>query len=154
MEPTLQNSDRLVVWKVQRTWARITGSPYIPGRGDIVIFTERALEIYGQGHSKQLIKRVIGLPGDRVVVKDGKVTIFNDEHPEGFEPDTTLPYGKVGLQATQGDIDITVPKGQVFVCGDNRGNSLDSRAFGPVSANDIVGKLVVRVLPINKAERF
>lgn len=153
MEPTLQNNDRLVVWKLPRTWAKITGNPYIPARGDIVIFTENALAAYGQEQGKQLIKRVIGLPGERVVVKDGKVTVYNDERPEGFQPDLSLPYGKT-LQTTEGEIDIKVPEGQVFVCGDNRDNSLDSRTFGPISANDIVGKLMVRVLPINKAGSF
>src|SRR4051794_11970235 len=62
METTLQDNDRLIVWKLPRTWARITGNPYIPKRGDVVIFTED-LSGYGQENNKQLIKRVVGLPG-------------------------------------------------------------------------------------------
>ncbi len=73
METTLQNDDKLIIWKVPRTWARITGHDYIPDRGDIIVFTENGLGQFGQEDSKQLIKRVIGLPGDRVVVQRRQV---------------------------------------------------------------------------------
>ena len=153
METTLQNNDRLLVWKVPKTWSKITGHTYIPKRGDVVIFVERELDTFGQDPGKQLIKRVIGLPGERVVVKDGEVTVYNKEHPDGFQPDKTLPYGNV-IQSTSIDRDETVPKDHVFVLGDNRGNSLDSRTFGPVAAKDIVGKLVIRVWPLNSIKNF
>lgn len=156
METTLQDKNRLIVWKVPRTWARITRHAYIPHRGDIVIFTDEALSMYGEDPGKQLIKRVIALPGERVVVKDNTVTVYNKEHPQGFDPDTTLPYGQ-GLSTvteTPGEIDITVPAGQVFVMGDNRKNSLDSRLLGPVDANHIIGKLAIRVMPLSEAKRF
>src|SRR5476649_2879548 len=77
MQNTLQNADKLIIWKVPRTWARITGHPYIPQRGDIIVFTESGLSEFGQDNTKQLIKRVIGLPGDRVVVSNGVYTIYN-----------------------------------------------------------------------------
>jgi|ERR1017187_9731156 signal peptidase I len=155
MENTLQNNDRLIVWKVARTWGRVTGHPYTPNRGDIIIFNESGLAAYGQTNTKQLIKRVIGLPGDRVVVQDGKITIYNRNHPKGFDPDTTLPYGKAhSLPYTQGDINITLGKDQIFVCGDNRTDSLDSRIFGPVNVNNIIGKLVLRIYPFNSFMDF
>lgn len=153
MQTTLQNNDHLIVWKVPRTLARITHHAYIPKRGDVIIFNEPGLADFGQSSSKQLIKRVIGLPGDRIVIKDGVVTIYNKTNPKGFDPDKTLPYGKV-IGQTLGNIDITLGQNQIFVCGDNRANSLDSRVFGPVDVNNIVGKLVLRILPINTAERF
>lgn len=153
METTLQNNDRLVVWKLPRTWARITGHDYLPKRGDIIIFNEPNLAEFGQGTNKQLIKRVIALPGERVTVKDKVVTVYNKQHPNGFRPDATLPYGKV-IPDTDGDIDMTVPAGNIFVCGDNRPDSLDSRAFGPVPLDNVVGKLVMRILPFTSAERF
>lgn len=154
MEPTLQNSDRLIVWKVPRTWARITGHDYIPQRGDIIIFSQD-LSSVGQGSDKQLVKRVIGLPGDRVVVGGGKITIYNHTHPNGFDPDATLPYGKsTPIPFTAGNIDLTLGPHQLYVCGDNRTVSEDSRAFGPINADQIVGKLVLRIWPLNKAERF
>lgn len=154
MEPTLQNQDRLIVWKLPRTWARITHHQYVPKRGDIIIFTESGLSAYGQENTKQLIKRVIGEPGDRVVVANNTITIYNKAHPRGFQPDKTLPYGSDVTEPAQQNIDVTLGKDQLFVCGDNRTNSLDSRFFGPINTNQIIGKLVIRVLPLSKAERF
>lgn len=153
MQTTLNNNDRLIVWKVPKTWAKITGHNYVPNRGDVVIFVENDISSFGEEPSKQLIKRVIALPGERLVVKDNKVTVYNKEHPKGFQPDQTLPYGKV-ITETSGDVDLTVSKNHVFVMGDNRPNSLDSRAFGPVDTNDIVGKLVMRVWPAGDMKSF
>lgn len=153
METTLQNQDRLIVLKVPRTWAKLTGHPYVPHRGDVIIFNKVDSVDFIGGQKKQLVKRVIGLPGERVVVKGGNLTIFNAANPSGFSPDKTLPYGSV-IKSTSGDIDLTVPPGQIFVCGDNRGNSLDSRIFGPISVNDVVGKLSIRIFPFNKLKTF
>ncbi|MEO6761826.1 MAG: signal peptidase I [Candidatus Saccharimonadales bacterium] len=155
MQETLHNNDRLIVWKMARSWARITGHEYVPNRGDVIVFTETGLANYGDSsNTKQLIKRVIGLPGDRVVVKDNFITIYNKDHPKGFDPAKTLDYGKAITQKTSGNIDITLGKDQLFVCGDNRGDSLDSRIFGPIDAKDVIGKLVLRILPLSDAERF
>ena len=155
MENTLHNNDKLVIWKVPRTWADITRHDYIPDRGDIIVFNESGLSEFGQSNSKQLIKRVIGLPGDQVVVKGGKITIYNKQHPKGFDPDTTLPYGKNGaIPYTAGNLDVTLGPHQLFVCGDNRPDSLDSRSFGPINAKQIVGKLALRVFPISDAKAF
>lgn len=154
METTLQNQDRLIVLKVPRTWARITGHDYIPHRGDIVIFVQHNLQQFGDSSTdKQLIKRVIGLPGDRVVVQGGKITIYNDKHPDGFSPDAGSGWSGV-IDTTPGDVDVTVKNDQLFVCGDNRVNSLDSRSFGPIDASQVVGKLALRVFPLNNAEAF
>lgn len=153
MQTTLHNEDRLIVWKLSRTWARITRHQYVPQRGDVIVFTESGLAQYGQDNSKQLIKRVIGLPGDHVVVKNGVITIFNKVHPDGFMPDKTLPYGKV-IPYTAGNIDLTLGKNQLYVCGDNRPDSLDSRTFGPINTNQVVGKLVLRVFPLNDVKSF
>src|SRR5579885_2352081 len=122
METTLQNHDRLIVLKVPRTVAHITGHAYIPHRGDIIVFNKNDLYDFGGNQEKQLIKRVIGLPGDRVVVQDGILTIYNKDNPNGFQPDKIYPYGKV-IVTTPGSMDITIPPGQIFVCGDNRVNS-------------------------------
>jgi len=149
MQNTLHNDDRLIVWKLPRTWARITGHQYVPKRGDIIIFTESGLSNYGDTQdTKQLVKRVIGLPGDHVVVANGIITIFNKQHPKGFNPDKTLPYGKNNaIPSTDNDINITLGSHQLFVCGDNRGDSLDSRIFGPIQTNQVIGKLVTRIYP-------
>jgi signal peptidase I len=144
MQNTLQNNDRLIVWKVPRTWARITHQEYVPDRGDII-----------QTDVKQLVKRVIGLPGDRVVVNDGVITIYNKAHPDGFDPDKTAAYAQHHtFPYTGGTVDVTLASNQIFVCGDNRGNSLDSRTFGPVDLDNVVGKLVLRVYPFSSFEGF
>ncbi|HUC89308.1 MAG TPA: signal peptidase I [Patescibacteria group bacterium] len=153
MENTLHNNDRLIVWKLPKTWSKITHHVYIPNRGDIIVFTESNLNNFGQDPTKQLIKRVIALPGERVVVSNQVVTVYNAKYPKGFRPDTTLPYHRTSND-TYGELDLTVPKGQVFVLGDNRTNSLDSRSFGTVDAHDIVGKLAIRILPVGDMKRF
>lgn len=154
MVATLQDHDRLIVWKLPRTISRITKHEYIPARGEVVIFVKRGLYEYGGSNQKQLIKRVIGLPGDRVVVRDGHITVYNNEHPEGFNPDSGQDYSSNLPDTTPGNVDLTVGQGQIFVCGDNRVNSLDSRSFGTVPVSDIVGRLALRVFPINTYKSF
>lgn len=153
MQNTLHNNDRLIVWKVSRTWAKITGHSYIPARGDIVIFKESGLAAYGDANVKQLVKRVVGLPGDHLVVKNGKVTIYNQQNPDGFSPVGNFD-GPAGHSQTGGEINVTLKNDQIFVMGDNRPNSLDSRIFGPINANQIVGKLILRDFPINSIKLF
>lgn len=153
MRNTLENNDKLIIWKVQRTWARITRHAYIPQRGDIVVFDQKGLSQFGQDDSKQIIKRVIALPGERIVLADGKYTVYNSTHPDGFNPDQTLKLDKA-IVPTSGSLDLTLNKDQIFVSGDNRPDSLDSRSFGPIDANQIVGKLVLRAFPLSSAEVF
>lgn len=153
MESTLQNHDRLIVDKIPRTLARISGQTYIPKRADIIIFVKRGLFEFGSSQEKQLIKRVIGLPGDHIVVADGKITIYNKARPDGYNPDLDQRYAST-IKTTPGNVDVTVSKDEIFVCGDNRTNSLDSRYFGTVPVTDVVGKLSFRIFPINKVDSY
>lgn len=145
MEPTLQNGDYLIVSKFDVTWHKLTNSTdkLDLSRGDIVIFQPptTSSEIH-------YIKRVIGLPGETVQVKDGKVTIFNAEHPNGF----TLDESYVGGIALEGDLKTTVQPGEIFAIGDNRNRnaSLDSRIIGPIPINHIVGTASLRLLPTSQ----
>ena len=152
METTLQNGDRLIIDKVPRSLARVTGHAYIPHRGDIVIFNQSGLS-FGSNAEKQLIKRVVGLPGERVVVKNGSVSVYSKTRAGGYEPDKIGLY-HIDTSFTPGNVDITLRVDEIFVFGDNRTNSEDSRYFGPVKADKIIGKLSLRVLPLSKAQRF
>jgi signal peptidase I len=149
MEPTLYHQDRLIIYKLNKTIADITSKDYMPERGDIIVFHQP------NGSKDQLIKRVVGLPGDRIIVKNDRVTIYNAENPNGFNPDDER-YGDL-LKPTYGNVDVTVGNNEVFVMGDNRiaGASLDSRSsLGNVSTKYIVGELVLRYLPVGNFESF
>lgn len=150
MENTLQHNDRLIVNKLPRTIARVTGNAYIPKRGEIIIFNEPGNSF---GKPKQLIKRVIGLPGERIIVSGDKITVINSQNPEGFDPDAANLYS-IDDKQTNGKLDLTLQSDEIFVAGDNRDNSEDSRYFGPVKARDIIGKLAMRILPLNKIDNF
>lgn len=153
MVPTLQNGDRLIIEKVGRTAAGVQGKPYIPERGQIVVLDSNL--IAANGSHEQLVKRVIGLPGDTIIIKGGTVTVKNNENPDGFDVDKQL--GLV-LEPTYSSSpqEFSVPEDHVFVMGDNRtqNGSHDSRAFGPVEAKDLEGHLWARILPVNHAQTF
>ncbi len=97
---------------------------------------------------KFFIKRVIGLPGEKIQIKNNEITIFNAEHPNGFILDEKdyIPLGT----STKGDITTTLKENQYFVLGDNRSFSSDSRVWGPVPKNDIIGEVLLRAWPLDK----
>lgn len=150
MVPTLHQDDRLIVSKLGKTWSRINSKNYIPDRGEIIVFESP------RENNIRIIKRVIGLPGERVVIENGKYVVYNKENPQGFEPDKL--YDKEHrFKFTTGSADTKVPKGEVFVGGDNRtfGGSQDSRNdLGTIPAENIIGKLIIRVLPFTEAQTF
>ena len=152
MEPTMHTSDRLFVNKLPVTFAKLTGHNYLPKRDQIIVF-KNPIEYIMPGE-EFIVKRVIGLPGERVVVSDGSITVFNDEHPDGFNPDNNIQ----GPQSpTSGNVDITVPGDELFVSGDNRiGNhSLDSRSgLSTIPLSLIEGRVNLRVFPFNKLQVF
>lgn len=155
MERTLKDSDRLIVTKTAKTWSRITDVPYIPDRGEIIVFAKLGTIDPVAGSERQLIKRVIGLPGDRVIIQNGIVTVLNDDNPDGFDPDEVGGYSDdIASRGGATDIDISVPDDYVFVMGDNRSNSLDSRSFGIISSDEIVGRLAMRIFPLDEITRF
>jgi len=149
MVPTLHEENYLIVSKIGQTKAmlgRLFGnqsSTYIPSRGEIVVFH------FPKDTKKVFVKRVIGVPGDRVVIKDGKVTVYNKSNPNGFNPDVS--YEANGTITTI-DTDVTVDNGNIFVIGDNRlpGESYDSRDWGELSSNYIVGHAVMRLWPFDQ----
>lgn len=148
MSNTLHEGDRLIISKVSRSLSHLTGE-YVPSRGDIIVFKSPI------SPDIQLIKRVIALPGERVTVKNGEITVYNDENPNGFNPDDAYP--ELMPKEKTGDIETVVGEGEIFVSGDNRvtGASLDSRnELGNVPIENIVGELVLRVFPLDQASFF
>jgi signal peptidase I len=151
MEPTLQHANRLIIWKLPRTFARITGNEYVPARHDIVVFKKPGFE-----KKEQLIKRVIGLPGERVTITNGVLRVYNKQFPDGFDPDADTDYG-AHLLRMEDNVEAEVKPGEVFVLGDNRlpGGSLDSRSsLGNIPVDHIVGKLKLRLFPLNKIDTY
>ena len=153
MEPTLQNNNRVFILKLPKTVADIQHKQYIPARNEVIVFKKPSND------NTQLIKRVIGLPGDRVVIEDGVVTVFNIDHPEGFNPDAGTDYeGTLEPVDTGGKKVVEdVGQGELFVLGDNRGpgGSLDSHSgLGLVPVENIVGRLWVRYFPISEFQVF
>ncbi len=147
METTLQNGDRLIVQKLAKNWSKIRGKEYIPQRYEVIVFDKPSYIDKTSGSVDHLIKRVIALPGERVVVRDNIVTIYNKENPDGFKVDGGQDYAKDILN-TAGEVDITVGLDEIFVLGDNRGNSLDSRIFGAINVDLITGIASVRFVPV------
>ena len=160
MENTLHGDDRVIVNRLAVTWAHFLGQEYVPERGDIVVFANGSATgpVSCQAPSdvadQYIIKRVIAFPGEQVIVHDGVLTVYNDEHPDGFQPDEAWRDGDTGPKTyTSGDVDITVPAGELFVAGDNREgtNSTDSRSgLGTIPLCRLVGPVALRIYPFDK----
>lgn len=144
MAQTLVENDRVLVNKL----AYDVGDPK---RGDVIVFERPANQ---EGTIKDLIKRVVGLPGDHVSIRDGHVFIDGDQLEEPYT-DGQLTEAKVGcgLGDTTG-IDTTegmlVPDGHLFVMGDNRNDSQDGRCFGPIDEDLVVGRAFFIIWPPSK----
>jgi signal peptidase I len=139
METTLMPDEYVLVDKLSPRWA-----PY--SRGDIVVFDPP--ETWSSGGGVPFIKRIIGLPSDRVELRDGKVYV-NDValvepyiYVENGEPQTTDPIAG-------GASEWLVPEGELLVMGDHRQDSADSRSFGPIEIRHVIGRAWLRYWPID-----
>ena len=135
MEPNFSSGDYLLIDEVSYRFNQ-------PERGNVIVFH------YPGDESVYYIKRVIGLPGERLLISDGKIKIFNSENPDGFVLDEF--YLPSGLKIS-GNEEITLKDGQYFVMGDNRNYSFDSRSWGNLQKSEIVGLVRLRLWPFNKA---
>jgi len=121
---------------------RVTYDLGEPQRGDVIVFD------LPQEGGRSLIKRVIGLPGETVVLKGASVSIVNDEHPQGFTLDE--PYLNPDNLGGESNMRVTLKENEYFVLGDNRRVSADSRLWGTLPREQIVGRAFVRLYPFDQ----
>lgn len=138
MEPNFYENEYLIVDKITPHFRPLE-------RGEAIVFRFPATE------HKYLIKRIIGMPGERVVIRNRQISIYNSEHPDGFllNEESYNPY----LLRDQ-SIDETLTNDEYFVLGDNRPVSFDSELFGPLKASQITGRVFFRGWPLERLTVF
>lgn len=140
MEPNFYDHEYLII-------DEITYRFNSPQRGDILVFR------YPRNPQEYFIKRIIGLPGEKIQIKDGKVYLINDKNPQGIALDEPYLESSTNTYSLSADV-ITLSKDEIFVLGDNRNSSKDSRSFGPVNKSFITGKVMLRGWPFDRINVF
>ena len=138
MEPNFYDHEYLIIDELSYRFRPIQ-------RGEVIVFR------YPANPKEYFLKRVVGLPGERVKVAEGRVTVYNEAHPEGVAIDES--YLAKDL-LTIGEKITILGGNQYFVLGDNRPNSFDSRRFGPIDGTIIVGRAWLRGWPLSRLEKF
>ena len=132
MEPNFLEGDYLIIDEFSYHFIRD------PQRGEVVIFK------YPNNPSQRYIKRIVGLPGETVQIKDGRINIYDEKGvPQILDESDYLPDS----QRTPGDIEIQLGENEYFVLGDNRLFSFDSRRWGPLPEEYIIGRVFIRAWP-------
>ncbi len=132
MDPTFENGQYLIIDEISYRFND-------PQRDDVVVFR------YPNDTKKFFIKRIIGLPNETVDIKGNTVTVTNKSHPEGFVLDQSYIEN-----TANNNTHFELKDGEYFVMGDNRSASSDSRYWGAVPKKLLIGKVFLRLLPINK----
>ena len=138
MEPNFEDGDYILVDELSFRFRDAE-------RGEVIIFR------FPQQPSQFFIKRIIGLPEETVQVKDNQVTVFNEENPEGFVLSETYLAPE---QKTLGTMTTKLDDNEYFVLGDNRLQSSDSRRWGPVNQNLVMGRAFLRPWPFTRASKI
>ncbi len=139
MEPNFEDGQYLIIDEISYRFNN-------PQRGDVIVFK------YPLDPSQYYIKRLIGLPGETVEVNGGRVKIYNAEHPLGFVLDESKYLAS--SVTTTGESKETLGSDQYFVMGDNRAASYDSRRWGPLSRDEVIGRVWLRAWPPKTAQVF
>ena len=140
MEPNFYDKEYLIIDEITYRFQPVK-------RGDIVVFR------YLRDPQEYFIKRVIGLPSEAMQIKDGDVIIYNKQNPEGSGLNEDYLSAEVKTYGLT-DEKITLGDNEYYVLGDNRNSSKDSRSFGPVNANFIIGRVIFRGWPFSKMKVF
>lgn len=130
MEPSFANGDYLIIDELSYRFSA-------PQRGDVIVFK------YPYNPSQRFIKRIIGLPGETVEIKNGKVIIYSSQGGRILDESEYLSSNT----QTPGEVRITLGNDEYFVLGDNRSVSADSRSWGPLKREYIIGKVFLRAFP-------
>ena len=155
MEPNFEDSNYLIVNELgyKKTSFNLEGKNFFTiapfkklQRGEVVVFK------YPKNHSQFFIKRIIGLPGEKIEIKNGQVRIYNLDNPNGTTLDEKSYLDK--SIKTAGETVLTLKDNAYFVLGDNRMFSSDSRSWGPVLDSEIIGKVILRAWPLDEAGVF
>jgi len=138
MEPNFSSGNYLIIDEITYQFRE-------PKRGEVIVFK------YPNNPSTYYIKRVIGLPSEKITIQQGQILIYNQEYPDGLvlKEDYLLSGPR-----TTGNISKKLENTEYFVLGDNRNYSYDSRSWGPLNKKYIIGIARLRLLPINKAQAF
>ncbi len=139
MDPSFEDFHYLII-------DRISYDLGDPQRGDVIVFN------LPQEGGRSLIKRVIGLPQETVILKGQRVTIVNEKHPEGFTLDE--PYLDPKNLDGRNEMRVELGENEYFVLGDNRRVSSDSRLWGTLARENIVGRAFIRLYPLDKISLF
>lgn len=136
MYPTFETGDYLIVDKISYNFTE-------PKRDSVIIFK------YPKDTKRSFIKRIIGLPGETVSLRQGKLTIINKENPDGFV--INEPYVEYKSEET---LTVTLKDDEYFVMGDNRKESFDSRIWGPLNKKYMLGRPVLRLFTVSETRWF
>lgn len=137
MEPSFYDHEYLIIDEISYRFND-------PKRGDVIVFR------YPLDPQEYFIKRIIGLPGEKIQIKEGKVYLYNNENPTGKILEEAYLEEGMDTYSSTNEI-ISLDKDEYFILGDNRNASKDSRVFGPVKRSFVIGRVLLRGWPFNRA---
>lgn len=139
MESAFEDGDYLIIDEISYRFSE-------PQRGDVVVFR------FPEDPKQFFIKRIVGLPNETIEIKNNKIKIFSEEKTDGFTLDESGYLDS--NQITEGSLRVKLYENEYFVLGDNRFHSSDSRRWGTLDKNFIIGKAFIRAWPIDEAKYF
>ena len=157
MQPNFHNGEYLIVgeWGYKQTQLKLGEKEIFTvkptkefSRGDVIVFK------YPLNPKEIFIKRVIGLPGEKIEINEGKIKISNEKYPEGFFLDEKGYIPSMTKTTCEDYCDFNLSQNEYIVMGDNRSHSSDSRYWGVLPKENVIGKVFVRAWPVGEFDFF